>query len=58
MSEIPIARLPAHWAETLGDEAIALVHDDEHLTWAETGRRLEPAGPRLPQARRAGGTTT
>ena len=48
MNEIPIARLPAHWARTLGDEAIALVHDDEHLTWAE----LDAASNRLARAYR------
>ena len=48
MSEVPIAQLPAHWAATLGGEAIALVHDDEHLTWAE----LDAASNRLARAYR------
>ena len=48
MSETPIAQLPAHWARTLGGQAIALVHDDEHLTWAE----LDAASNRLARAYR------
>ena len=48
MNETPIARLPAHWAEILGGEAIALVHDDEHLTWAQ----LDAASNRLARAYR------
>ena len=48
MNETPLARLPAYWAEKFGGEAIALVHDDEHLTWAE----LDAASNRLARAYR------
>ena len=48
MTEIPIAQIPAHWAETFGGEAIALTHDDECLTWAE----LDSASNRLARAYR------
>ena len=58
MSEIPIAHLPAHWAETFGGEAIALAHDDERLTWAELDAASNRLARRLSTARRARRTTT
>ena len=48
MTEIPIAKVPAHWAEAFGGEAAALVHDDERLTWAE----LDAASNQLARAYR------
>ena len=48
MTEMPIDQIPAHWAETFGGKTIALVHDEERLTWAE----LEAHSNRLARAYR------